>query len=386
MDIIKNVLDGGILSIKVIGKVDANNAPEFEAAVINDVANAKAVRIDCSYLEYISSAGLRVILKIKKTCKDTEIVDATPESYDIFQMTGFTEMMKISKKMREVSVEGCKVIGHGYYGTIYRLSKDTIVKVYSHAMTLDRIENERELARKAFVLGVPTAIPMDIVKVGEFYGSVFELLDAETLCERIIKDVGNIDKYVKQSVDVLKVIHSAELKPGELSDKKEEVLGWAKEIQPMLPKDVGNRIISLVKGIKEDNHMLHGDYHIKNVMMIGEDPFIIDMDTLSMGSPIFELGFMYSSYVGYQEIDHDNGMQFFGIEHEHLVHFFNRSIEMYCNGYTNDQVALVIKKCRILCYIQLIDRFDKYKDHPELLERFKKQIAELIYEVDDLNL
>ena len=386
MEIEKKLLDDNTLVIKVIGKVDANNAPDFESGVMSDVVKANAVKIDCSELAYISSAGLRVILKIKKAVKDTEVVEATPETYEIFRMTGFSEMMKVSKKLREVSVEGCQVIGHGYYGTIYRLSGDTIVKVYSHKMTLDRIENERELAKKAFVLGVPTAIPMDIVKVGEFYGSVFELLDAQTLCERIIGDIGNIDKYVKQSVDVLKVIHAAELKPGELTDKKEEVLGWAKEIQPMLPKDVGSRVVSLVKGIKEDNHMLHGDYHIKNVMMIGEDPFIIDMDTLSMGSPIFELGFMYSSYVGYQEIDHDNGMQFFGIEHDHLVHFFNKSIEIYCNGYTNSQIELVIKKCRILCYIQLIDRFDKYKDHPELLERFKKQIAELIFEVENLTL
>ena len=385
MEIEKKIVDGSLV-IKLKGKIDANNAPDFEREVMDDVFKASCVKIDCSELEYISSAGLRVILKIKKTVKDTSIVDATPESYDIFQMTGFTEMMKISKKLREISVEGCEVIGHGYYGTIYRLSKDTIVKVYGRGLELERIENERELARKAFVLGVPTAIPMDIVKVGNEYGSIFELLDAETLCERIIKDLGNIDKYVKQSVDVLKIIHAAELKPGELVDKKAEVLGWAKEIHGMLPKDVGNRVVSLVKGIKEDNHMLHGDYHIKNVMMIGEEPFIIDMDTLAQGSPIFELGFMYSSYVGYQEIDHDNGMQFFGIEHDYLVHFFNKSVELYCNGYTNDQIQLVIKKCRILCYIQLIDRFDKYKDHPELLERFKKQIAELVYEVNDLNL
>lgn len=383
---IEKIVEGNVLTVNVEGRVDATTAPELEQAVIPALKGIEKVVFNAKALEYISSAGLRVILKVKKAVADTSVVDANAEVYDIFEMTGFAEMMTVQKAFREISVEGCKIIGQGYYGTVYRVANDTIVKVYSDKMTLDRIENERDLARKAFVRGVPTAIPYDIVKVGNQYGSVFELLDAETLQERVIRDTEHIDKYVKQSVDVLKVIHSAEVKPGELTDKKEEVLGWAHEIEPMLPKDVSKRIISLVEGIKEDHHMLHGDYHIKNVMMIGEDPFIIDMDTLSMGSPIFELGFMYSSYVGYQEIDHQNAMDFFGIEHSKLVHFFEKSIELYCEGKSEDYIKDVIKKCRILCYIQLINRFDKYQDHPELLERFKKSIGELVFEVNDLNL
>lgn len=377
---------GNTLTAKVNGRVDANTAPEFEVNISKEIKGVNKLVFDASELEYISSAGLRVVLKFKKLIPDTSIINASTESYEIFQMTGFTEMMSIQKKFREISVNGCQIIGQGYYGTVYRLSKDTIVKVYSNVLGLDRIENERELARKAFILGVPTAIPYDIVKVGDQYGSVFELLDAETLQEKIVKDLDNIDKYCKQSVDVLKVIHSAELKPGELLDKKTEVLGWAKAIKPLFTKEVGERIISLVEGIKEDNHMLHGDYHIKNVMMIGEEPFIIDMDTLAMGSPIFELGFMYSSYVGYQEIDHQNSMDFFGIEHDTLVRFYEQSLRLYCPEKSEEEIALLYKKCRILCYIQLINRFDKFKDHLELYERFKKSIAELVFEVEDLNL
>lgn len=378
--------DGPILNVKVTGRVDANTAPDFDAQIEPNMKGVNKLLIDASELEYISSAGLRVILKYKKLCPCTKIIEASNEAYDIFQMTGFTEMMEIQKKLREISVEGCKIIGQGYYGTVYRLSKDTIVKVYSKKLGLERIENERELARKAFVLGVPTAIPYDIVKVGDLYGSVFELLDAETLQEKILNDMPHIAEYCIKSIQVLKVIHSAQVKPGELKDKKAEVLGWAESIKPLFTPEVGERIISLVKGINEDHHILHGDYHIKNVMMIGDEPFIIDMDTLAMGSPIFELGFMYSSYVGYQELDHNNSMQFFGIEHEKLIRFYENSLRLYCPHKSEEEIKVLYKKCRILCYIQLIDRFDKFRDHLELYELFKKTIAELVYEVDDLNL
>ena len=55
-------------------------------------------------------------------------------------------------------------------------------------------------------MGIPTAIPYDIVKVGDLYGSVFELINAKSLQELII-DGADIDSLVKESVDVLKIIH-----------------------------------------------------------------------------------------------------------------------------------------------------------------------------------
>ncbi len=70
-------------------------------------------------------------------------------------------------------------------------------------------------------MGIPTAIPYDIVKVGDLYGSVFELINAKSLQELII-DGADIDSLVKESVDVLKIIHSTKLKDEELPSKREE--------------------------------------------------------------------------------------------------------------------------------------------------------------------
>ena len=57
------------------------------------------------------------------------------------------------------------------------IDPDTIVKVYLNPDALPEIHRERELARLAFVAGVPTAIPYDVVRIeGGGYGSVFELV------------------------------------------------------------------------------------------------------------------------------------------------------------------------------------------------------------------
>ena len=62
---------------------------------------------------------------------------------------------------------------------------------------------------------------------------------------------------------------------------------------------------ALTEAIPEDDHMLHGDYHTKNIVLSGGEVLVIDMDTLSVGHPIFDLVQMYNAYIGYSEKDPD---------------------------------------------------------------------------------
>ena len=90
-------------TVKLSGRIDSANAAEREAALNKDIGDfSGSLIIDAADLEYISSAGLRVILRIKKAIPDTKIINCKSETYDIFDMTGFTEMMEISKAYREL--------------------------------------------------------------------------------------------------------------------------------------------------------------------------------------------------------------------------------------------------------------------------------------------
>ena len=147
------------LTVKLTGRISSSNAAEVEEKIKKEIGSFKGeLTLDASGLEYISSAGLRVVLRLKKDNPSTKIINCTPEVYDIFDMTGFTEMMEISKAYRKLSTDGCEVIGEGANGKVYRIDEDTVVKVYKNSDALDEIKNERELARKAFVMGVPTAM------------------------------------------------------------------------------------------------------------------------------------------------------------------------------------------------------------------------------------
>ena len=171
MDIVKEIIKEDGWEIALSGRVDSANSAAMEAA-LSEILKAHPDEIpviNAEGLEYISSAGLRVLLRLRKQLQDLRITEVSPEVYEIFDMTGFTEMMTIEKAYRRLSVEGCEIIGEGANGKVYRLDPETIIKVYKSNDALFAIKRERELARKAFVLGIPTAIPYDVVRVGDQY-------------------------------------------------------------------------------------------------------------------------------------------------------------------------------------------------------------------------
>ena len=156
--------ENGKLVIVLSGKINSSNA----SAVENELRElcrehpCDSVELDCDALEYCTSAGLRVILRLKQNVDDTVLMNVNADLYNIFEMTGFTEMMEVHKAYRVISVEDCEVIGQGANGKVYRIDPDTIVKVYLNPDALPEIHRGRELARLAFVAGVPTAIPYDV--------------------------------------------------------------------------------------------------------------------------------------------------------------------------------------------------------------------------------
>ena len=168
--------NGAVIALS--GRIDSSNAASVEAEIMAFAAGKEnmSVIIDATDLQYISSAGLRVILRLKKTAPDLKIVGVNAEVYEILDMTGFTDMLEVEKAYRVVSVEGCEEIGRGANGTIYRIDRDNVVKVYNNADALEDIKHEREVAKLALILGIPTAISYDVVKVGNSYGSVFEFI------------------------------------------------------------------------------------------------------------------------------------------------------------------------------------------------------------------
>lgn len=373
------------------GRIDSTNASLAEKQIFEGInAGAEKIIIDAENLEFISSAGLRVILKLRKAYKDIEIVGVSPDVYDVFEMTGFTEMINVQKGYRKLSVDGCEVLGEGSNGVVYRYDPEIVVKVYRNANALNEIKRERQLARTALILGIPTAIPFDVVKVGDSYGSVFELLNAKSFSKLIAAEPENKDKYITEFVDLLKRIHSTEVSPEDMEDMKAVAIGWAEFLADYLPREQSDKLLALIRAVPDRHTMIHGDYHTNNVEMQNGEVLLIDMDTLSYGHPVFELASMFLGFVGFGELNPASVEKFMKLPYETTKYIWHKSLSLYLETDDEERMNEVAEKAMIVGYARLMRRTIKRIgfDDPEgkrIIDNCKNHLSELLGKVDMLD-
>lgn len=296
----KTEIKNGSLIIFLEGRIDTNNAAHVEEeirAAIDGMQGETDVSIDAEELSYISSAGLRVLMKVrKKINKPLKVFNVSRDVYDIFETTGFTDLFEVKKALRKIDIDGCQMIGEGVSGKVYRLDEETIVKVFYPGVDFDTlIAQENEKARNAFVAGIPTAIPYDIVRVGDDqYGTVYELLNAEDLVSVILKDREHTDDYIRKFARLVKEIHGIHVDTEKLGSVKAASIAGLPMLASVFNEEEMKKIRRIYENIPDRDTFIHGDCHIGNVMIQDGEFMFIDLATAGSGHPIFDFGTMLS--------------------------------------------------------------------------------------------
>lgn len=381
-------INNDILYIDLIGRVDTTNAAAVEADIQAIRAENPGLHtvLDADELSYISSAGLRVIMRLCKQEPQLALINAVPEVYQVFEMTGFTEIMKVEKAYPRISIEGCEFIAKGANGAVYRYDPETVVKTYFNPDALPEIEQERKNSRKAFVLGINTAIPYGIVRIGDGYGTLTELLSATSITKMMRKDPEHLDEPVRYFIDTIKQMHATEAEPGDFPDLKQQVIGWAEFVKDELTPESAAKLRALVEALPDCNTLLHGDYHTNNVMVQNGEAILIDMDTLAVGHPIIELASMFNAFKGFAELDHDSSERFFGFPYELGIRFWELSLARYLGTDDPQILQSVEDKASVLGYTRMMRRSMRRQEpnRDAVIANCKRHLEELLPRIDTL--
>ena len=308
-------LKDGTLIIYLAGSVSTDNATELGNEIDDIRANQSYEKLvlDLDGLNYCSSAGLRIFLKLRKAEKDLLLINVNDDIYGILEVTGFVSMLNIERKLRNISLEGAQLIGEGFYSNVYRLDRETIVKVFIKDTSIEDIRRELNLAKQAFILGVPTAISYDVVTVEGKYGTVYEMLSEGSLRDAIVAYPDKWDELLDKYAELVNIINSTDAGQLQIPSAKETYLSKLEAIKGLLSDQEYSRAKELLTNVPDSHTFVHCDCHMKNIMMSDGELMLIDMDTLSYGNRLFELSNMYSTYYLFGKINPEQNTGFFKV-------------------------------------------------------------------------
>ena len=84
--------------IEIVGRLDTITAPALDKTIQEDIGDTKNLVLDVKGMEYISSAGLRVLLSAQKKMQkigSMKVINVCEEVMDVFEMTGFADILVI---------------------------------------------------------------------------------------------------------------------------------------------------------------------------------------------------------------------------------------------------------------------------------------------------
>ena len=198
-----------------------------------------------------------------------------------------------------------------------------------------------------------------------------------------------MDEVAEMNVKLLKLMHSKIVKPDTMPDMKAKALEWAGFLRDDLPAGQFEKLCALVDAVPQDMHMMHGDYHIKNVMLQNGEVLLIDMDTLCHSHLTFELASMYNTYCGYCAIDHSIDEKFLGISYETACAFWRKSLALYPDTEDDERIQSVEDKARIIGFPRIMRRTIRRgglntEDGRALIAYCRTALAELLPKADTL--
>lgn len=385
---------GNSLVARLVGRLDAMNAEEVEQDVKSALAshNGSSIILDLEDLSYVSSAGLRVFLRLAKQTGKLSIENARSAVYEVLEMTGFSEMFEVRKAFRRVSIDGCDEIGRGAKAAVYRLDPETIVKVVfdTGEETVADIERERVLARTAFVAGIPTAISYDVVRVGDRFGAVYELLNANTLADLVASGTWTAERAGTAMADIMAQMHETHVNVDSMPSARGIQLDELSLLDSRIDDVLYQRMHALVADLADDDLLIHGDYHAGNIMVQDDEPLLIDMDTLAHGNPVLELGPVYNAYVGFGEIDHAISEKYLGFSYDTSLKLWETLAERYAEKRSLD-LGDVLRKAEFMGRMRQIRRIVAHDEqnggHGKLvMERCLGRLFALVEEIGTLSL
>lgn len=199
--------------------------------------------------------------------------------------------------MRTIDTDNLEALGHDGAGP-WRMGDGRLLRIASGAHPIRTEEEAREVlaAYRAAAASAGTPQAHEVVRVSGGYGVVADYVAGLGMQVHLAFGSYAPEEAGRAMGALLRGLHGAGMEAGR--DWNGVFRGWAGQLAPLLPGELGARLSSLVDAVPERRCLLHGDFHMGNVVVSGGTPVPIDMEAAGFGHPVFDLAVARSRMLG----------------------------------------------------------------------------------------
>lgn len=160
---------------------------------------------------------------------------------------------------------------------------------------------------------------------------------------------------------------------------REDIFKWADNSESLIGKAAADKIRQLIREVPDSKKLLHGDFHLKNIIICKGRPMLIDMDTLCFGDPVFDLATIANSYLTFPKIAPEAATVHLGISVEDAGYIWKRTLSSYYEDSSHEELSQIEHKAISLGLLRIID-FAQRNGSPEQRGLMIKKGLELLDE------
>lgn len=244
--------------------------------------------------------------------------------------------------IREIDVTELEVVGVGKNAEVYKLDEERIVKLYRETVTYEVAYSQYLTSKYAWEFGVNTAKVYDFVKCGEKYGIIFEYIKAQKLA-KYMTNSGEAKGIVANKLGkMLSEFHSIKVDTDKVPPLKTVYRRKVERFSKFMTPEQIERAMALIDLLPGKPVVLHGDFHKGNIFVKDGEFMVIDLDNMSVGSPMFDFIKMYcTEKITLSDLPDDMAVYYknAGINDEIILEYMLAILEGYFG--TNDRNLLL---------------------------------------------
>lgn len=290
--------DGQLITVMLPEKIDSDNAhsvqKEFEKILKNN-SNCQ-IKLDAAGMDYITSAGLRMMLVFQKKGILNEIVNVNNAVYGVFDVTGFLEVFTVHRA-REVQETGQdNLIGEDAYGKLYIKDEDDVIRIWNPDVPEEDIERGITCSKIALKLNVTNAIVVGKAETDEGIGRLYAVDSVEGLVRYLKRKPRERKKVIASIVRQLDVFRFNQELRETVYSLYEKYMRLVEETS-VFDHDEKKAIVDYLTMLSRNNHVIFENLNAHTMLCKNGDVIFVDLSRLCYGNPIFALAGMYRNRI-----------------------------------------------------------------------------------------